>query len=279
MISQFPLTAPIPDPIIEMMNRSPLSRLENMLRKVVEEPFTWLGGQSLDPFQLATHLSRYYETPNADGKMLNHFKVLINPNDYREIEADIPVLQQQVGDYVALMAGRRGTHLKRPPTIAIVAHPDEKARSAHVVATVEEEPGVLDTAIQFVDQKDSVQVAIQEADAFLIVQGRQHIQLDRPVIRIGRRIDNDIVLDAPSISRDHAQIRWRQRYFVLYDVSRHGRTYVNGVKVSEHILRPSDVITLSDIFLVYGEGRDEGLAVSHPIDSDESGSTLLKPEE
>ncbi len=279
MIWQFPLTALIPTPIIEMMKRSPLSRLENMLRRVVEEPFTWLGGQSLDPFQLATHLSRYYETSNENSQTPNHFKVLVNPNDYREIEAELPVLQQQVGDYVTLMAGRKGVHLKRPPAIVIVAHPDEKARSAHVVATIEEDAGVLNTAVQFVEQKDSIQTAIKEADAFLIVQGRQHIQLDRAVIRIGRRIDNDIVLDAPSISRHHAQIRWRQRYFVLYDVSRHGRTFVNGVKTAEHILRPGDVITLSDIFLVYGEGRDEGLAAPLPVESDEGDSTLLKPEE
>ena len=40
--------------------------------------------------------------------------------------------------------------------------------------------------------------AILAADAFLIVQGRQHIALDRPVTRIGRRMDNDIVLDLPT---------------------------------------------------------------------------------
>ena len=98
-------------------------------------------------------------------------------------------------------------------------------------------------------------------------------------MRIGRRVDNDIVLDLPSISRQHAQIRWRQRYFVLYDVSSHGRTYVNGSQIQEHILRPGDVIALSDLFLVYGEGREDMMGLSSFDEQDEMDSTMLKPEE
>lgn len=261
------------------MKRSPLVRVENLIRRVVEEPFTWLGNGSLDPFQLATHLSKYYESPNEKGEVPHGFTVFINPNDFVEIGDGSSTLQKQVEDYVVLMTGRLGYHLNFTPTVTLEPHPQEKLRSAHIIVSYEETPVHVETAIYSAAPGDGTQEAIAAADAFLIVQGRQHISLDRPIIRIGRRIDNDIVLDMPAISRYHAQIRWRQRYFVLYDVSSHGRTFVNGQKAREYILRPGDVIALSDIFLVYGEGREDVLASPAFPHSDEMESTQLKPEE
>lgn len=261
------------------MKHSPLSRVERLIRRVVEEPFTWFGSEKLDPFQLAGHLTRIYEDVAPEAERPNQFVIHVNPDDYREIESyGVQTLARQVADYMGIMAGRRGHHLAEPPTIRFESRLQEKSHSAHVTATrVAEQRS--NTDVYTVEVNDGVQEAIREADAFLIVQGRQHISLNLPVTRIGRRIENDIVLDSPSISRQHAQIRWRQRYFVLYDVSSHGRTSVNGQQIQEHVLRPGDVIALSDIFLVYGEGRDTLAATSTPSDGEEMDSTMLKPEE
>ena len=246
---------------------------------MVEEPFTWISGGALDPFQLATHLSRYYDRQAAGQPEPNHFTVLLSPADYKDIEQELDVLERQVADYVVLMAGRRGHHLKVVPTVILEPNEAEKARAAHIIAVHKEQPVESGTAVYAFENNDATLEAIRAADAFLIVQGRQHVALDRPIIRIGRRVDNDIVLDSSSISRQHAQIRWRQRYFVLYDVSNHSRTYVNGSPTQEHILRPGDVIALSDIFLVYGEGRDDMMNIPSFAEHDEMDSTLLKPEE
>jgi hypothetical protein len=260
------------------MKYLPLARVENLIRRVVEEPFTWLGGSSLDPFQLASHLTRQYEHAGARDEVPTRFTVYVSPDDLAEIERELPAFQQQVADYVVLMARRRGFDVKEPPAVRIEARPEETARSAHVVAHFYTPGNPSETAILAAGDSGAIHEAIRAADAFLIVQGRQHIALDQPVMRIGRRVDNDIVLDAPSISRQHAQIRWRQRYFVLYDVSGQGRTSVNGARVQEHVLRPGDVIALSDILLVYGEGRDAPGAVN-VAEADGLNSTQLKPEE
>jgi hypothetical protein len=249
-----------------------------MIRRVVEEPFTWLGNESLDPFQLATHLTRYYDVA-PDGVLPNVFAIHLTPADLRAMGDTPAVLERQIADYVFLMAERRGYHLAESPVIRFVADPDEDNRRAHVEAFCEPDLHQPATAIHAVVNNDPIQEALQNADAFLILQGRQHIALDRPITRIGRRIDNDIVLDSPSISRYHAQIRWRQRYFVLYDVSSHGRTSVNGATIQEHILRPGDVVALSDILLVYGEGRDDELGAAPAAEHEEMDTTLLKPEE
>ena len=62
-------------------------------------------------------------------------------------------------------------------------------------------------------------------------------------------------------------------------MSRHGQTAVNGVPVREHILRPGDVIALSDVMLVYGEGRDQPLADLSAAIDDELDTTMQKPYE
>lgn len=256
----------------------PLARVENLIRRVVEEPFTWLGGGGLDPFQLASHLTRQYEHAAAKDEVPTRFTVYVSPADFHDIERELLAFQQQVADYVVLMARRRGFEVKESPAVAIEARPEEAARSAHIVAHFDSPANPSETVILATGESGAIHDAIRAADAFLIVQGRQHIALDQPVIRIGRRVDNDFVLDLPSISRQHAQIRWRQPYFVLYDVSGQGRTSVNGVRIQEHVLRPGDVIALSDVLLVYGEGRQEG-GVVHPLESGGANSTLLKPEE
>ncbi len=184
-----------------------------------------------------------------------------------------------MADYVVLLAARRGYHLKEAPKISIEMSDKEKSHSAHISVLQEASPVQDGTAIYSDFKADSTQEAIEATDAFLILQGRDHIPLDRPVIRIGRRMDNDIILDMPSISRQHVMIRWRQRYFVLYDVSSHGRTIVNGLRVREHVLRPGDVIALSDVLLVYGEGRDGVQDMSAFDEPDDMDATMLKPEE
>lgn len=260
------------------MKQSPLSRVENLIRRVMEEPFTWFGSESLDPFQLALHLTRTYEGFEKNETPPNQFYLYISPDDYRKLKDTLPGLEKQVADYVVLMTARNGIHLADRPRIRFEIDPEQKTNSARIVAMQEEAPSQFDTAILTMESGDATQEAIREADAFLILQGRRHIPLDRPITRIGRRIENDIVLDTPSISRQHVQIRWRQRYFVLYDVSSHGRTSVNGEAVQEHILRPGDVIALSDILLVYGEGREDVLSAPDPSANEEMGSTMLKPD-
>lgn len=261
------------------MKQSPLSRVENLIRRVMEEPFTWFGSGSLDPFQLATYLSRIYDQQTVDNQPVpNQFTLYICPDDYHAIESEIPLLKKQVSDYVILLTGRRGIHLSDTPSIQFEMDVNGKPNSARIVASHEHPLKHIETAVYPAEMMDPTREAIRETDAFLILSGRQHILLDRPIILIGRRTDNDIVLDSPSISRQHAQIRWRQRYFVLYDVSSHGLTFVNGEAVQEHILRPGDVIALSDILFVYGEGREDAHSTPKAADNDEMDSTMLKPD-
>ena len=49
--------------------------------------------------------------------------------------------------------------------------------------------------------------AIPVSNAFLIIDGADIYNLDKEVVNIGRKLDNDLVLDDPRVSRKHGQLR------------------------------------------------------------------------
>ena len=90
-------------------------------------------------------------------------------------------------------------------------------------------------------------------DAFIIVDGIKVIPLNQPLIRIGRRVENNLVLDDPRVSRSHAELRAINGRYVLFDLNSTGGTFVNGVRITQTVVYPGDVISLAGVNLVYGQ--------------------------
>jgi hypothetical protein len=59
--------------------------------------------------------------------------------------------------------------------------------------------------------------AVTPLGAFLIVDGVRVFPLEAVVINIGRREDNQLVVDDPRVSRLHAQLRIVRGQFVIFD--------------------------------------------------------------
>jgi sigma-B regulation protein RsbU (phosphoserine phosphatase) len=78
--------------------------------------------------------------------------------------------------------------------------------------------------------------------ALVFVQGseQKNIVLNRTPFSVGRKVDKDLVIADPRVSRDHAQIMQEGLDFVLVDLgSKHG-TYVNGERVQRQKLERGD---------------------------------------
>ena len=69
---------------------------------------------------------------------------------------------------------------------------------------------------------------------------RRVVMLTTPRFRIGRRAENDLVLSQPEVSREHAEIVSRESDFLLRDLGSRVGTYVNGQRVTEHLLSHGD---------------------------------------
>jgi hypothetical protein len=89
--------------------------------------------------------------------------------------------------------------------------------------------------------------------AFLIINGMQIFPLNQPVVNLGRRVDNHVVIEDLRVSRVHAQIRAIKGHYVIFDLDSSGGTFVNGVRSIQAMLYPGDVISLAGVDIVYGQ--------------------------
>jgi hypothetical protein len=94
-------------------------------------------------------------------------------------------------------------------------------------------------------------------DAFLVVGGQRIYHIQTETVAIGRRLDNDLVLESPRVSRRHALIQASGGRYLIQDLHSTAGTLVNGRRVRSVLLQPGDVIRLAEAELVYGESPGE----------------------
>lgn len=106
--------------------------------------------------------------------------------------------------------------------------------------------------------------------AFFIIGGSKLFPIEKKITKIGRSFDNDLILQYPQISRSHAEIRFENGNFEIFDMDSTGGTFVNGIKIWQQVINKGDVITLVNLNLVFGQGRYPDLDTlslyQHPVD-------------
>ncbi len=85
---------------------------------------------------------------------------------------------------------------------------------------------------------------------FLIIN-RQVVPLNQDITRIGRQLDNDIVLNEEYVSRVHAEIRLEKGKYVLYDQQSTGGTFVNSKQVDRCVLNSGDLISVANVQIMF----------------------------
>ena len=72
----------------------------------------------------------------------------------------------------------------------------------------------------------------------------REIPLDQDVITIGRKTDNDIVIDNQAVSGYHARIKKEGNSLFIEDASSLNGTFINGQKISKGELHNGDVVLI-----------------------------------
>ncbi|HLO28913.1 MAG TPA: FhaA domain-containing protein [Anaerolineales bacterium] len=165
-----------------------------------------------------------------------------------------------------------GLKFATQPAIIITTDDTYSAEEIKVIASHRLEP-VADT--QGV-QMSTINEESEESDnipenAFLIIEGVKVHPLIEPVVNIGRRLENQLVIDDPRVSRNHAQLRAIKGRFVLFDLNSTGGTFVNGQRTSQTVLYPGDVISLAGVALIFGQDNPPprpDLANTAPLESE-----------
>ncbi len=149
-------------------------------------------------------------------------------------------------------AGESGIAFVVPPLLRVVADPQ---CTSPTILTEFSQPGVDDSntyQLEGTREDRSLPPTVILPNAFLIVNGLSIFCINVPVINIGRDPASHLRLNDPQISQQHAQLRFIQGRFIIFDLDSLGGTFVNGVPISSHTLKPGDVIQLGHMPLVFG---------------------------
>jgi len=96
---------------------------------------------------------------------------------------------------------------------------------------------------------------VEGAPALLIIKsGRKSgatFPLRKKVINMGRDSSNEIVIDDPKSSRQHAKIKLEGDNFVIYDLASSNGTFVNGEKITSVKLNDGDEIKIGDTVFAF----------------------------
>ncbi|WP_435838917.1 FHA domain-containing protein [Streptomyces abikoensis] len=78
------------------------------------------------------------------------------------------------------------------------------------------------------------------------------------VMRIGRALDNDLVVSDLQVSRHHAEFRATPGGFEIVDLGSHNGTYVNGQPVRQQLIGPQDTVGVGhSTFRLVGDRLEE----------------------
>jgi len=97
------------------------------------------------------------------------------------------------------------------------------------------------------DQEEGKVVPPAHEQNVFLIMNRQMIPLEKKVTRLGRQLDNDIVFHEEFVSRFHAEIRYEDGKYVLYDNHSTAGTFVNSMRVERCVLNSGDIISFSSV--------------------------------
>jgi len=202
----------------------------------------------------------------------NLFTLMMHPSEARSL-LENRTLTDVLSHTIREAGTEAGLHFASPPIVRIEAHDEVPPGEVRVLARNSREnlPQTTDLVLE-----DEQAADILPPNAFLIVDGTRIFSLDQPVINIGRRSDNQLVIDDPRISRVHAQLRAVRGHFVIFDLNSTGGTFVNGKRIRQNTLFPGDVISLSNLPLVFGQD-ESGLGETQDFNPLTSDSTEPNP--
>jgi len=250
-----------------------LFRLEAQLEHLIEGAFTQLFGRSVHPHDLSVQLSRALESglrpaEDDDPRPLapDRFTIVLNDRVQRSLITDYPELLTILRQHILDIAAFSGYRLAHPPIVHLKGDPNKLI--GEVVVLAEQSSSSFSTsALQPVRLEPLTEAPA--ARTYLIINGDRTEILSRPLITIGRASTNDIRIDDPHMSRQHAQLRLLGASYMVFDVNSASGVRVNDIPIREHLLHSGDVMQMGRTHLVFLQDRPDDLhqtSALEPID-------------
>jgi len=244
--------------------QTPLSRLEARLQHLIEEGTARLFASQDMRNVLISRLAESMQAKvgyDAEGHIIapHIYTIEVNPLHAADLKGS-QSLNEALKSALQQAAEEEEITLTDEPIIHI-APADDLAEGDFRVRSTGLGEGLSETqSFQLPEASPAHQAP---AGAFLIVNGANVFPLDQPIVNIGRKSDNQLVIDNSHVSRRHAQLRAIDSHFHFFDLGSTAGSSINSQTVRSAILVPGDVIHLADVPLIYGQ--DSASAVTQEI--------------
>ncbi len=232
-----------------------LEKLEAQLRSLIEEHLLKaLPGSKLEiqlVRQLATAMHGNIKMQDGSALAPNMYVIVAHPSSL-PMWRNKPGLLEELLNALIAAGGEAGLRFSSSPTLTTAADVTMKPGRTRVLASFSAESLAETRGIPAKTSK-AIDSGTIPGNAFLILQGTKIVPLKQSVVNIGRRLDNNIVIDDPRVSRNHAQLRAVRGHYMLFDLNSTGGTYVNNERTTQTALYPGDVISLAGVMLIFGQ--------------------------
>jgi hypothetical protein len=261
----------------------PLAAVERFFERLFERPAARIFQAHVQPVHIQRGLERATESERLVVQRRtyapNKFRVLLNSSDFELLDGDRVTLTRELSESLRNYARGHGYVLLARPSLEIEASAAVQAGDVRVYAQpvvlpagadkrngvgrpqpVQPEPGPAPIAVGTTSEEGhsgngvapatspyaAPSASVPRAQLAIRVPKKEvaRIEVTGRTIRLGRAMDNDVVLADERVSRHHGQIGVRLGMLVYSDLGSTNRSFLNGSAVTEIALGPGDVLQL-----------------------------------
>jgi hypothetical protein len=256
----------------------PLTAVERFFERLFERPAARLFQERVERVQIQRGIERAMEAERVVRErrafVPAHYRVLLNGADAAALDGDMANLTRDLAEHVRIYARAHQYILQARPSVEVIGSnavatgdvrvyadraptptlnaptaPPEPASAPGSADGAEDGPEI-DSDPEMVPGATAVFAAPRPNTprAQLAVrspgQPVSRISVRPGTIRLGRALDNEIVLADDKVSRHHGQISIRLGMLVYTDLGSTNGSYLNGALVTEIALGPGDVLQI-----------------------------------
>jgi hypothetical protein len=245
-----------------------LARFERLMEQAVEGSLRRVFPTSLQPIQLDKAAARAMEQAQVIGRrgreVPNVYELYLAPSDLARFGDYRETLIEEVRAYLVEYAQARGLRSVGELSIQLLEDPHLRAGSvrarARFVGLSAADKQAVEEAREGTRRLRLAELAAAERTSAPSPQPPELTLNDAAgvrflldpaleVVRLGRGVDNDLVLASTHVSRYHAQLRWVESSWLVYDLDSTNGTWVDDQKLlpgQPRALRAGNRVRLGD---------------------------------
>ena len=234
---------------------NPIDLIESKIKEIIESSaalFPWMDEHAISVHRLVEAFQTFINSESEDQKNLpNRFNIFMHPQECAKWKAE-PDWENAIIHTLTDTAQELGRKFENAPSLQLISstalnyseiliepvYPNDELGETNAVPINND--GVL--------SRSPLEIPVK---ARLILENEKSFPLTRRVTNLGRRSTNHLVVNDLRVSRTHAQIRYVNGGFMIFDIGSSGGTYINGERISQFRLRSGDVISLAGVKMIF----------------------------